>query len=259
MREIPSQEKRSRSTAAANGQSRPDHVKVKRHNPPRACRLVLEFLCSPGRASKASEEFLCFDAAISSCCQCREWNQALQLLEDMREDGLEPDKGIWDKLLEAMVISGELAPAIALYREAENLGLVPCAQGLDLHGKTVELAKLAARIALLDVALALGKHASKQHDDWITDPHARWRLGLTAKGHLSLVVGLGRQSKTGEAILGPAVWQMLSNELGLHSHHDPHNEGCLLVLRHELKSFAARSRPSDENCCPKLPASKASQ
>ena len=180
------------------------------------------------RPCKASEELLCFDAAISSCCHARQWQHALRLVEDMQDDGLAPDTGIWDKLLEAMVLSGEMAAAMALCREAKALlGLRPAAQGLDLHGKTVELAKLAVRIALLDVALAL------QHGQAAKSAE----LGLTAQGSLSLVVGLGRQSKTGEAILGPAIQQMLSQELGVQSHKDPKNEGCLLIPRHELKSL----------------------
>ncbi|CAE7481800.1 unnamed protein product [Symbiodinium microadriaticum] len=185
---------------------------------------------SPSRPSPAFEQLLCFDAAISSCSRCNQWQHALKLVEDMREDGLAPDAGIWSKLLDAMVISGEMAAAVALYRENAVLGLAAEPKGLSLRGKTVELAKLAVRVALLDVALSPNtqKDAKSRRDV---------ALGLRSDGSLSLIVGLGRQSK-GEALLGPALWQMLSQELAVQSYVDPQNEGCLLIPSHELKSFA---------------------
>ncbi|CAE7433033.1 sppA [Symbiodinium sp. CCMP2592] len=187
---------------------------------------------SQSRPSRASEQLLCFDAAISSCSRSSQWQHALKLVEDMQEDGLAPDAGIWDKLLDAMVMSGEMAAAVALHRENAVLGLTAESRGLDLHGKTVELAKLAVRVALLDVALS-ASGASARH----AERAERRKLGLRADGSLSLIVGLGRQSK-GEALLGPALWQMLSQELAVQSHLDPQNEGCLLIPSHELKSFA---------------------
>ena len=196
--------------------------------------------CRP-RPSRASEQLLCFDAAISSCSRSSQWQHALKLVEDMQEDGLAPDAGIWDKLLDAMVMSGEMAAAVALQRENAVLGLTAESQGLDLHGKTVELAKLAVRVALLDVALSAQHYAERAE---------RRKLGLRADGSLSLIVGLGRQSK-GEALLGPALWQMLSQELAVQSHLDPQNEGCLLIPSHELKSFVggvARVSQESKEC-----------
>ena len=218
------------SGAGAGGPIRPGRLARQLHH------VTLSHRLRPGQAT---DEFLCFDAAISSCCHCSEWRHALQLMEDMREDGLAPDKMIWDKLLQAIVLSGELASAMALYREAD--GLLGAVSGeLDLHGMSVELAKIAVRVALLDVAVAW------RTSDGIPEP-ARKRLGLTSEGSLMLVVGLGRQSKTGEAVLGPAVWQMLSQELGLRSHQDPRNEGCLIIPRQELRSLAAGAHATDQD------------
>ncbi|CAE7035062.1 unnamed protein product [Symbiodinium sp. CCMP2456] len=213
----------------------------------------LKASCQAAAASKAAvhspsrEQLLCFDAAISSCSRCSQWQHALKLFEDMREDGLAPDAGIWDKLLDAMVISGEMAAAVALYRENAMLGLTAEPKGLFLRGKTVELAKLAVRVALLEVALSPSaqKDAKSRRDV---------ALGLRSDGSLSLIVGLGRQSK-GEALLGPALWQMLSQELAVQSYVDPENEGCLLIPSHELKSFArgvARVSQESKRCIRKL-------
>ncbi|CAE8695441.1 unnamed protein product, partial [Polarella glacialis] len=150
---------------------------------------------------------------------------------------LEPDAGTLGKLLEAMVDEGKLPQAVAIYREANQRSSSACAtiaaQGVDLHNLPAELARLAVRVALLNAATAAGASPDK----WAEDAAFRRKLGLARDGSLLLVVGLGRNSKSGEASLRPAVLHLLHEELGLHGYAEERNEGRLRVPATEIRRF----------------------
>eukprot|EP00438_Fugacium_kawagutii_P002011 Skav208928 [mRNA] locus=scaffold787:154967:158509:- [translate_table: standard] len=121
--------------------------------------------------------------------------------------------------------------AIALYRamegcKASNVGIAMGGQALDLHGLTSELARMAVRVKLLDIAIAM----TSCNDFWKNPKHH----GLQADGSLLLLVGLGQHSRTGETILAPSILQMLEEELGLQAHFHPSNEAMLMIPKHEL-------------------------
>ncbi|CAE8633379.1 unnamed protein product, partial [Polarella glacialis] len=191
---------------------------------------------SPPRWRKGTDA-LAFHAAISACCSGHRWAHALAVLGEMRQAALEPDAGTLGKLLEAMVDEGKLPQAVAIYREANQRSSSACAtiaaQGVDLHNLPAELARLAVRVALLNAATAAGASPDK----WAEDAAFRRKLGLARDGSLLLVVGLGRNSKSGEASLRPAVLHLLHEELGLHGYAEERNEGRLRVPATEIRRF----------------------
>ena len=147
----------------------------------------------------------------------------------MRHLEVEPDAVCLNTVIDSM-LDAEFAGALALYRaqmDGSNVGVATFRKdGMDLHGLTGELARLAVRVKLLDIAIAL------------TSTSEIWRHpeehGLQADGSLQLIVGLGQHSRTGESILGPSLLQMLEQELGLRAHFHPQSESVLQIPKHEL-------------------------
>ena len=106
-----------------------------------------------------------------------------------------------------------------------------CAEGrevLTYTGLTAELARIAVRVKLLDIATAMTS------TEFWRNPQ---KHGLQEDGSLYFIVGLGQHSKTGESILGPSVLQMLEQEFGLHAHYHPKNEALLRIPKHQLVRF----------------------
>ena len=166
------------------------------------------------------------------------WHHAIQVLQDMQCFDLQPDVACMSTLMENMVLHGGLPGAIALYRaHAESASdkvwiarLARCrrSQGFDLHRLTAELARIAVRVKLLDIATAMTS------TEFWRNPQ---KHGLQEDGSLYFIVGLGQHSKTGESILGPSVLQMLEQEFGLHAHYHPKNEALLRIPKHQLVRF----------------------
>ena len=172
----------------------------------------------------------CFQGTIQTCCRASKWEHALNVLADMRHLEVEPDAVCLNTVIDSM-LDAEFAGALALYRaqmDGSNVGVATSRKdGMDLHGLTGELARLAVRVKLLDIAIALTSTSSEiwRHPE---------EHGLQADGSLQLIVGLGQHSRTGESILGPSLLQMLEQELGLRAHFHPQSESVLQIPKHEL-------------------------
>ncbi|CAE8581324.1 unnamed protein product [Polarella glacialis] len=166
-----------------------------------------------------------FGAAAAACRRGAEWRWALQVVEEMRQGHLEPDPECLRVVLLAMCEAGVGTEALGLLRsvafedgasDGVSGGLLrawPSADGsgqklLDLHELPVEVAMLAARAVFDDIA--------------------RSGHGPDVDEELIIVVGRGKHSDRGEALLRPALLAML-RELGLQGRLAPGNSGRVLV------------------------------
>ena len=193
---------------------------------------------------KGLRDPVCFELTIDSCCRASKWHHATNLFRDMCRFQLKPDIMCVTAIIESMVSTGNLAGALAFYREAGQLEgesstvgtrLFPgrTANGWDLHGLSGELARMAVRMVLLDTTIASEFSSSNS--------------SLQSDGSLHFIVGLGQHSKTGESTLGPSVLQMLEQELGLQAHLRVQNEGLLRLPKHEVRNFATEQTWAAKN------------
>eukprot|EP00439_Symbiodinium_sp_Y106_P079205 s1190_g17.t3 len=172
---------------------------------------------------------LTLSVVVSACQKSAKWHQVLQLLGMMEASGMVLDDVFQAAGMTSHVYMGDLATALALYRERPlrglRLGGRKAGAGwlehgrrwghLDLHGLQPEEARLAVCCALLDATMV--------------------KPGMLPSWGLVLVTGRGNHSE-GESVVRPAVLQLLK-ELGLVARVDPYNEGRVVLPARELLTF----------------------
>eukprot|EP00928_Gymnodinium_smaydae_P020847 TRINITY_DN18064_c0_g1_i1.p1 TRINITY_DN18064_c0_g1~~TRINITY_DN18064_c0_g1_i1.p1 ORF type:complete len:734 (+),score=102.46 TRINITY_DN18064_c0_g1_i1:55-2202(+) len=167
-------------------------------------------------------------ALLSACEKGRRWTHAIAELERLRAAGLSPDATVYRTAVMALAGAGETALAAALEVCAEAasqgfFGTVAADGTVDLHGLPVEAARLVAQSALLACARS---------------PLPGALSGLT------LIVGRGRGSTDGEALVRPEVLRMLRQEFGLlEAHVRTANPGRIHVPTRALKLISRRAGP----------------
>ena len=208
--------------------------------PPASQALPVEVETSEFQSNPRLVDPVCFELTINLCSRMSQWSHAVSLLRDMRSLSLKTDIMCATNVVESMVSDGQLPGAIALFRYLET-SRDPCASDAtdavpllqrkrgawDLHGLPVEMARLAVRVILLDVASRLTTESWRNPEEH----------GLQANGNLDFIVGLGQHSKSGESLLGPSVLEMLDEEFGLKAHFLK-NEGQLRLPKHQVITFA---------------------
>ena len=223
------------SSSAASGQD--SDVTIVVRVKPVSCPSLFHTVCEDFRTSSGCQVLAhevnetCFEETIYSCCHASKWRHALTLLTEMRSLELEPDVACESTVIEGCILEDSgFSDAIAWYRmyrqqDVRNVEVATCGgEGLDLHYLTGELARLAVRVKLLDLAVAMTS------TEFWSNPR---QYGLQADGSLFLIVGAGQHSK-GETVLGPSLLQMLNQELGLQAHYHPRNAGVLRIPKQEL-------------------------
>ncbi|CAE7531917.1 PPR10 [Symbiodinium natans] len=214
------------------------------------------------RARQLDLHVISCNAAMTACQRAQQWHRALFLFEDMASRHLEPGSqtsnvaiqaclsgSLWEfavHLLEQLEEPDEFAftgatlavvaatvggarrsQALALYREACD-SAVAChlhsveAGVIDLHDLRVEQAKLAVEATLLER---------------LTNAC----LGRERLADLVIVVGLGNRSTGGQPVVGPAVVELLREELQIPVSPLPKSPGRLVVKAAALEQWLNES------------------
>ncbi|CAE7647566.1 unnamed protein product [Symbiodinium sp. CCMP2456] len=184
---------------------------------------------------------LTLSVVVSACQKSTKWHQVLQVLGMMEASGTVLDDVFQAAGMTSHVHMGDLATALAWYRERPlrglRLGGRKAGAGwlepgrrwgyLDLHGLQPEEARLAVCCALLDATMV--------------------KPGMLPSWGLVLVTGRGSHSE-GESVLRPAVLQLLL-ELGLAARVDPYNEGRVILPARELLNFICTVEKRRSGAC----------
>lgn len=140
-----------------------------------------------------SPDSINYNMSIAACGQTARWQWCLQLFDDMV-----PDLITCNEVVQALFSVGEVAKALALYREIVFTGVCSpwhTEEGgvLDLHRFQVHVAQVAVMAALMDLA------AEGPFED---------------QADLVVVSGRGSHSVDGEAILTPTLLSWVRKDLG---------------------------------------------
>ncbi|CAN0155751.1 unnamed protein product [Hapterophycus canaliculatus] len=117
------------------------------------------------------------------------WQVSLLLVEHLKRNGLVPGKFVYDEICSVLFKTGHPEMATMMFEQAladdaiEELNSFN-APKLDLHNHTVSTALAAVRVVLLDMAR---KPSSRPYHDPAQE--------------LSIITGMGNNSKDGEAVI----------------------------------------------------------
>jgi len=133
---------------------------------------------------------IAYNATISACEKGRQWQACLQLLQTLVSSSLAPDAISYRAVIEGLCSATQFDYASHLYRDAvEKKLMVHWKQGnvLDFHDFSEAVAKTALRVVFQDISAPVQRN-------------------------LVVVVGRGLHSDDNEAILKPALLEMLASE-----------------------------------------------
>ena len=174
----------------------------------------------------------CFNAAISACEKGGAWLEALELYERIKcsHKEIKPNFITINSLLISLDRAGQKELAESIYKEALRDGVFsPWRKRFTPNGKRIramDLHQFSAPMARIAVRVAMESLLSQrpQHDAMVD---------------LVIIVGKGKQSESGDAVLMPEVWALME-EMGVKSSVSETNTGRIIVETKHLRSYIGR-------------------
>ncbi|CAM9580639.1 unnamed protein product [Phaeothamnion confervicola] len=222
-----------------------------------------------------------YRAVMGLCNREKLWQLALLLMEHARRGGVAPGRFMYDALCSTLESCGRPELSDAVFESALDEGVfdpwIGAAGGIgggriagsgggtvsasmDLHNFTVNTARAAVRVTLLDMAAA---SASAVPGGGGADGSAETGAVLAASATaaaaaaaymaparrpvhdpalpLNIVTGIGKHSEEGVAVIKPAILEMLDKEVKLEAQLLRHNQGCIVVRPAALRTWLGRT------------------
>jgi pentatricopeptide repeat protein len=186
-------------------------------------------------------EVITDNRVINACQKGGNWQLAVELLQELREAGLQPGDITYGIVIDALHVANKYDKAEQLYLEMQERGLVLSHWStrdkgkLDFHDFTEGMAAAAMKIVLCDIVLCRATARKSNSSD---SNSASYVHPIHYDLHIITGQAMHRQHKDG-SVLQPLIMNMLK-QLNIECSINKRNTGMVTVKSSALQEYAAR-------------------